>query len=65
MSDATTSSEADGVLVASVWRDGAGGQPLVRVTMTRPDGEGETVRTVSTHAEALALVDDWLAAMGS
>jgi hypothetical protein len=65
MSDATTSSEADGVLVASVWRDGAGGQPLVRLTMTQPDGEGETVRTVSTRAEALALVDEWLATLGS
>lgn len=65
MSDAPTSSEADGVLVASVWRTAAGGVSLVRITMTQPGGEGNTVYTVSTADEALVRVEEWLAALGS
>ena len=65
MSDASASSDADGVLVASVWRTGAGGVSLVRITMTEPGGEGDTVATVATAAEALARVEEWLAALGS
>jgi hypothetical protein len=65
MRDAPASSDADGVLVASVWRTGAGGLPLVRITMTRPGGGGDTVFTVSTTAEALARVEEWLAALDS
>jgi hypothetical protein len=61
MTDAPASSDADGVLVASVWRT-AGEVSLVRLTMTRPEGEGETVRTVATSAEALACVEEWLGA---
>jgi hypothetical protein len=62
MKDTTASSEADGVLVASVWRT-ADGASLVRLTMTGPAGEGETVRTVSTPDEALACVEAWLSSL--
>jgi hypothetical protein len=65
MKDATMSSDADGVLVASVWRSAAGDVSLVRLTMTKPGAEGDTVRVVSTLAEALASVEEWLAAMSS
>jgi hypothetical protein len=57
-------SEADGVLVASVWRTAAG-VSLVRLTMSQPGGEGDTVWTASTTAEALARVEEWLTEMGS
>lgn len=62
MTDATTTSVADGVLVASVWRTGGGS--LMRLTMTSPEKDGDVVRTVTTRAEALALVDRWLTALG-
>jgi hypothetical protein len=65
MNDTTTSSEADGVLVASVWRNAAGGVPLIRLTMTKPDGEGENVRVMSTPAEVLASVEEWLQTFSS
>jgi hypothetical protein len=65
MGDPTSPSDADGVLVASVWRAGAGGESVVRLTMTRPGDEGETVRTVSSRAEALACVEEWLATLDS
>jgi hypothetical protein len=48
--------------VASVWRT-ADGASLVRLTMTGPAGDGETVRTVSTPAEALACVEAWLSSL--
>ncbi len=56
--ETTASSEADGVLVASVWRT-AGGPLLVRVTTTRPGG-GDTVRTFASAPEALAHMEQWL-----
>jgi hypothetical protein len=65
MSDAPTSSEADGVLVASVWRNAAGGISLIRLTMTQPGGEGDTVRVVSNTEEAVANVEEWLKTFGS
>jgi hypothetical protein len=64
MSEATTSSDPDGVLVASMWSNAAAGNPLVRLTMTAPGSEGETVRAVSTSAEALTIVEDWLTDLG-
>ena len=65
MSDAPTSSDADGVLVASLWRTATGGVSLVRLTMTQPGGEGDTVYTVATAAEALDRFEEWLTALGS
>jgi len=65
MGDPTARSDADGVIVASVWRRGADGASFVRLTMTRPGDDTDTVRTVSTSAEALACVEEWLAALNS
>ena len=65
MRDATASSDADGVLVASVWRTADGGVSLVRLTMTQPDGVGDIVRIVSTPAEALVSIEEWLASLSS
>ena len=65
MGDPTLRSDADGVIVASVWRRGADGASFVRLTMTRPGDDADTVRTVSTSAEALACVEEWLAALSS
>lgn len=59
MNEPTTPSEADGVLVASAWRTSAG-DVLVRITMTRPGDDGDTVSTVSTTAEAVSRFEDWL-----
>jgi hypothetical protein len=64
MNDATSSSDADGVLVLSVWRNAsADGTTLVRLTMTEPGGTGDTVRVVSNVVDALADLEKWLAAM--
>jgi len=64
MSDATTSSDADGVLVASAWRSAAG-DVLVRITMSGPGAEGDTVCTVSSTTEALACMEAWLSGLGA
>ena len=64
MTDATTPSDADGVLVASAWRS-ATGAVLVRITMSGSRGEGDTVRTVSSTHEALACMETWLSELGS
>jgi len=64
MNEPTTSSEADGVLVASAWRS-AGGDLLVRFTMTRQGDEHDTVRAVATTAEALSCFERWLAELDS
>ena len=50
MNGETAPSDAEGVLVASAWRT-AGGDVLVRLTMTRPGDEGDKVCAVSTTAE--------------
>jgi hypothetical protein len=65
MGDPTAASDADGVLVASVWRSASDGVSFVRLTMTRPGDDGDLVRTVSTSAEALTCVEEWLAALDS
>ena len=66
MTDATSPSDADGVLVLSVWRNAsAEGTTLVRLTMTEPGGSGETVRVVADVADALAELREWLTAMTS
>jgi len=64
MNEPTTPSDADGVLVASAWRSAAG-DVLVRLTMTRPGDEGDTVRTVATAAEAVARFEEWLTELTS
>jgi hypothetical protein len=64
MGDPTTPSDADGVLVASVWRTGADERTVVRLTMTRTDDDGDRVVTVSTSGEALAHIAEWLAGLG-
>jgi hypothetical protein len=58
-STATSSSDADGVLVASAWRNAAD-DLLVRITMTQPGGVGDTVCTAASRAEAMACFDEWL-----
>lgn len=65
MGDPTAPSDADGVLVASVWRTGADGRTVVRLTMTRAGDDGDRVVTVSTSGEALAHIEEWLAELGS
>ena len=61
MNDTTTPSDADGVLVLSVWRKAAAGDAsLVRLTLTEPGGSGDTVRVATTVAEALASIEEWL-----
>ncbi|HEX5017009.1 MAG TPA: hypothetical protein VFX15_05435 [Actinomycetes bacterium] len=64
MNDATTTSDADGVLVASAWRSAAG-DVLVRITVSGPGGEGDTVCTVSSTTEALACMEEWLSQLGA
>jgi hypothetical protein len=64
MNDATTPSDADGVLVASAWRS-ATGDVLVRITMSGPGGEGDIVRTVSSTTDALACMEAWLTELGA
>jgi len=65
MGDATSSADADGVLVASVWREADGTVSLVRVTMTDPAGGSDTVRVTGSPHEALATIEDWLASFES
>jgi hypothetical protein len=59
MNEAMTPSDTDGVLVASAWRT-AGGDLLVRISMTRPGDENETVRAVTTADEAVSCFEEWL-----
>lgn len=65
MGDATASADADGVLVASVWREADGTVSLVRVTMTDPGGGSDNVRVTGSPTEALATIEDWLASFTS
>lgn len=51
-------SEADGVMVLSVWRQGSEGF-LGRLTATTPQG-GSTVRVVTSPEELLETVSTWL-----
>jgi DNA polymerase elongation subunit (family B) len=53
------SADADGVLVISVWTDGAGSDFLARVTMSRAIAEPQ-VRVVASAEETLAIVSEWL-----
>ena len=61
----TASTDADGVLVVSVWRDADGHVSLVRLTMTEPGGGSDTVRVSSTSSDALVSIEEWLASFGS
>ncbi len=65
MKDSTASTDADGVLVVSVWRDADGHVSLVRLTMTEPGGGSDTVRVSSTSSDALVSIEEWLASFGS
>jgi hypothetical protein len=65
MKDSTASADADGVLVASVWRDVDGTVSLVRVTMTEPGRGSDTVRVTGSPTEALATIEEWLASFES
>jgi hypothetical protein len=55
--------DADGVLVISVWRHGAGGAMLARITgagtAATPD-----VRAVTSADQLHSALDEWLAALG-
>ena len=56
--EGTISSDSDGVMVVSVWREGVEGF-LGRLTATTPDGDS-TVRVVSSREELLDAVSSWL-----
>jgi hypothetical protein len=54
----TSSDSSDGVMVVSVWREGAEGF-LGRLTATTPEGDS-VVRVVSSRDELLEAVGSWL-----